>query len=64
MTQPTTTTCPECNGSGKTWYSCCGDNMDDYPEHSDYMICPTCQEGLGEEEPCETCKGSGEVTAD
>ena len=33
--------------------------------YSDYMMCPTCKEFLGEEEEkCETCDGNGEVQQD
>ena len=48
-------TCPDCEGEGKSYLSCCGHEMD-----HDILICPECKEHW-EPEPCETCKGTGQV---
>ena len=48
--------CPDCNGSGTAFYSCCGGDRVD----GDMPLCPTCKEHLGEEE-CDTCEGTGLV---
>jgi DnaJ-class molecular chaperone len=54
--------CPSCNGKGKTWLSCCGDDMY-VGERSDYQICPSCGEHTDDEtddaEICEDCNGTG-----
>ena len=53
--------CPECDGDGKVYYSCCGDDVKG-TIHEDNGICPTCKEHLsGEYEDCESCGGTGEV---
>lgn len=50
--------CDVCNGAGKLYFSCCGDDM----PNSDSDICPTCKEHCGREsEPCEHCNGEGEI---
>lgn len=36
----TITECPECEGTGKVFYSCCGDDI----RGNDIDICPTCHE--------------------
>lgn len=52
-------TCSECDGTGKVYYSCCGDDVKG-TLHEDYGICPTCKEHLsGEYEDCESCNGTG-----
>ena len=48
--------CPDCDGHGEAMFSCCTGNRVD----SDYGRCPSCGEGLGEEE-CQTCDGTGLV---
>ena len=48
--------CPECQGKGKVAYSCCNQE----PVDSDIMMCPICQEHVGEEE-CYTCGGAGAI---
>lgn len=53
--------CPECDGTGEVYYSCCGDDVK-HTIHEDYGICPTCKEHLsGEYSECEECNGSGKV---
>lgn len=48
--------CPDCNGKGEAFFSCCtGDRVDE-----DMPMCPQCYEHLGEEE-CPTCNGTGFV---
>lgn len=48
--------CEVCNGKGEAMFSCCtGDRVDE-----DYGRCPTCKEGLGDEE-CVECDGTGLV---
>jgi hypothetical protein len=52
-------TCETCNGAGEAVISCCtGDVVD-----NDFMMCPECQEHLGEE-TCPDCDGKGEVEED
>ena len=52
-------TCSECDGTGKVYYSCCGDDVKG-TLYEDYGICPTCKEHLsGEHEDCESCNGTG-----
>lgn len=46
--------CRLCNGRGVAVFSCCTGE----PVDSDYMICPECDEHLGEEE-CPECGGTG-----
>jgi DnaJ-class molecular chaperone len=46
--------CETCNGSGVAILSCCTGEVVD----SDYAMCPSCHEHLGEEE-CPDCNGSG-----
>jgi len=54
--------CTECNGEGKVYYSCCGDDVKG-TIHEDYGVCPTCKEHLsGEHEDCESCEGTGFIT--
>lgn len=56
--QPKFIPCDECEGTGKTYYSCCGDDM----RGADIDICPTCKEHQGDEgEPCDTCNGTGHI---
>lgn len=50
--------CETCDGTGKTYTSCCGVEMYG-SEYEDYDICPTCKEHLGGEEECEDCGGTG-----
>ena len=50
--------CPECEGTGKIYLSCCGDDM----TVTDFDICPTCHEHCGRDwDTCEDCKGTGQV---
>lgn len=60
MINPILETCIECDGDGKTFYSCCGDDVKG-TEYEDYDIYPTCKEHLGGPEECESCKGTGKV---
>ena len=55
--------CPECDGSGEVYYSCCGDDIKG-TTWEDIEICPTCREHLGGPETCPTCAGTGEVIAE
>jgi hypothetical protein len=49
--------CEACSGQGEAIWSCCtGDRVDE-----DYSRCPSCGEGLGEEE-CQECDGTGLVS--
>ncbi len=51
--------CQTCEGSGKTYWSCCNIDMKDkYPEIS---RCPECGEAF-QPEVCDTCNGTGEET--
>ena len=56
-----TITCEECEGTGKVFYSCCGDDI----RGNDIDLCPTCYEHCDTEEgePCESCDGKGEIKA-
>ena len=54
--------CPECDGDGTTYYTCCGDDIKG-TEYEDYGICPSCKEHQGGPEECETCLGKGEIKA-
>jgi hypothetical protein len=55
------TECESCEGTGKDFYSCCGDDM----RGKDFDLCPTCKEHTGwmgslkEAEPCYECEGKG-----
>ena len=48
--------CEACSGKGKASWSCCTQERVD----EDYSRCPTCGEGLGEEQ-CQECNGLGYV---
>lgn len=52
--------CPECEGTGKVFYSCCGDDI----RGNDIDLCPTCHEhcDITEGEECDTCGGTGYIT--
>ena len=55
--------CNHCeDGEIKTYWSCCGDEVQE-----DAELCPTCQEHIDGVEPdyedCEVCKGEGSVHA-
>ncbi len=55
--------CPECNGVGTLYISCCGNDMSDIINETD--ICPTCFEHCGTEgESCYMCDGTGEISWD
>jgi hypothetical protein len=49
--------CPTCEGTGRVYYSCCGDDI----RGNDIDLCPTCYEHCDTEdgEECEECGGSG-----
>jgi DnaJ-class molecular chaperone len=51
--------CDECNGSGKSVYSCCT-GLPLTGIMRDVAICPKCKELLCEED-CEACEGAGYV---
>lgn len=52
--------CPECDGSGLEYFSCCGDDMRDNINETD--LCPTCLEHCGSDgEKCEECDGEGYI---
>lgn len=53
--------CPDCDGEGGLYLSCCGDEM-----NPDLDLCPTCLEhcGEGDFEGCDTCKGDGDIHLD
>ena len=59
--QPTVTEdCTDCQGTGKVYQSCCGDDV--YGTiYEDLDLCPTCKEHIGGEQDCETCNGTGKV---
>jgi hypothetical protein len=52
--------CKTCEGTGKVYTSCCGDDIKG-TEYEDYNICPTCKEHLGGEEDCDDCGGTGKI---
>jgi hypothetical protein len=53
--------CNECDGDGKVYYSCCGDDVKN-TIYEDHGLCPTCKEHLdGEYSECESCDGTGEI---
>lgn len=61
--KPEEVDCPECEGTGKVYYSCCGDNVKN-TEAEDIGLCPTCSENLdGEHSDCESCEGTGKVSS-
>ena len=53
--------CEACEGTGKDYYSCCGDDM----RGSDDGLCPSCYEHTGIDahnepsEDCSECNGTG-----
>ncbi len=50
--------CEHCEGTGKVFTSCCGDDI----RGNDIDLCPTCYEHCGDEgEDCEDCKGTGKL---
>lgn len=51
--------CPECNGSGFMFYSCCTGEVLGGP-WEDIQMCPLCKEHLGEQD-CETCHGEKKI---
>lgn len=52
------TDCKECYGTGRLYFSCCGDDMSDSINETD--LCPTCLEHCGDEgEECDACFGLG-----
>ncbi len=55
MNNPEEIECPECEGLGQTYISCCGYEMD-----HDILMCPKCHEHW-EPEECETCNGTGTI---
>jgi len=62
-----TKVCPECDGVGKSVYSCCGDVI----TNNDMDFCPTCMEHCGDTSPngeaaedCGYCEGKGQVPID
>ena len=56
--EPQTEVCTACDGDGKEYYSCCGDDVKG-TQYADIGICPTCKEHLGGEETCDLCDGKG-----
>jgi hypothetical protein len=59
MKAPEMIECSECEGTGKVYYSCCGDDMRGF----DIDLCPTCKEHCGDDgEVCESCNGTGHET--
>lgn len=54
--------CPDCEGQGEIYISCCGDNLlKEGSAFYDYEICPTCREDIPPPTKCETCNGTGEI---
>ncbi len=55
--------CDECDGTGKIWFSCCGDELNEGDFEGDDCLCPTCYEhvSIDDYDECTTCKGTGEV---
>jgi len=53
--------CEACEGTGKNFYSCCGDDM----RGRDFDNCPTCHEHTGwdgkEDGDCIECNGTGRI---
>ena len=58
--QPRAEECQECEGTGRVFYSCCGDDI----RGNDIDLCPTCHEHCDVEdgEECESCGGTGYIT--
>jgi len=52
--------CPECDGAGTLYVSCCGDDLTLVEGWPEIDVCPTCREHCDVEgEPCENCHGEG-----
>lgn len=50
-------TCPDCDGTTKVYYSCCGIQID-----SDTTVCPECGDDCTPDpETCDKCDDNGEV---
>jgi RecJ-like exonuclease len=58
-----TTECKECDGTGKIWFSCCGDELNEGMFEGDDCLCPTCNEhcSIDDYDKCTDCDGKGEV---
>ena len=52
--------CEYCEGTGRLFFSCCGDDI----RGNDIDLCPTCHEHCDTEEgeECEECNGTGKLT--
>ena len=66
LSKMTPTECEECDGTGKIWFSCCGDELNKGDFEGDDVSCPTCKEhcSIDDYEKCEACNGTGEVKND
>ena len=53
--------CPNCSGTGRIWYSCCGDEI---ISNEELEMCPTCHEWCSsdDDEECDWCDGTGGVS--
>lgn len=60
-TEPRMKLCPECDGKGIVYWSCCGDEVE-----KDAQLCPSCHEHIDGVEPdiCDICHGEGYVEDD
>jgi hypothetical protein len=56
--------CRHCDGTGKAWYSCCGDDMSQFRQHAEVGICPSCKEHIADDgEDCYYCDGAGYISS-
>lgn len=62
MNQPGEIECEECDGTGRVFFSCCGDDI----RGNDIDLCPTCYEHCDTEEgeECESCDGKGFINGE
>jgi hypothetical protein len=61
--EPEMIDCPDCDGDGKWFFSCCNDELHSCDYEGGDCLCPSCQEhcSIDDAEICETCKGKGVI---